>query len=347
MANLGKRIYYPASERWRQWLGPLKRGLLIHRSLRLVRSEFEIACGTDGPKLPCAYLGEGLSLPYYRKLYGFAGGFLPAPVFLWNLRQEVCQARLRFPVVLVEVNQSLGFLLPAGGLVTYPWIRQETDLEGEHYRHRQRGIERGVGQRVRKHGFQCRFSREECDLEEFYRTYHLPHVRARHGALAVGRTLRQLKSAMRSGFLLQVWRGDQWLSGVMVQRIGPERIYPLSVGLHPSCLAGWQDGSLAAAYYFLFRWARENGVRVVDFGGSPPHAMDGVFHHKTLWAAEPKYDPWHHTQLVFYVDAAAALPGVVTQQLVWKEGRFVTIAEALAIPDTAEAKLRDDRIDRP
>jgi hypothetical protein len=233
----------------------------------------------------------------------------------------------------VEVNQWLDFLLPAGGLVTYPWIRQETDLGGEFYRQRQRGIERGVGQRVRKHGFQCRFSREECDLEEFYRDYHLPHIRARHDALAVGRTLKQLKSAMQSGFLLQVWRGDRWLSGVMVQRIGPKRIYPLSVGLHPSCLAGWQDGSLAAAYYFLFRWARENGVRIVDFGGSRPHAMDGVFHHKTLWAAKPKIDPWHHTQLVFYLDAAASLPSVVTQQLVWRDGRFVAIAEALAISD--------------
>jgi hypothetical protein len=40
---------------------------------------------------------------------------------------------------------------------------------------------------------------------------------------------------------------------------------------------------------------------------------------------------------VFYLDASAALPGLVTQQLIWKEGRFVTIAEALAIPDTGEA----------
>ena len=83
---------------------------------------------------------------------------------------------------------------------------------------------------------------------------------------------------------------------------------------------------------FLFRSARENGVRFVDLGGSAPHGMDGVFHHKALWAAEPKRDPWHHTQLVFYLDATAALPSVVTQQLVWKEGRFVTIAEALATP---------------
>ena len=88
MAILGGRIYSPVSERWRQWLGPLKRHLLIHRSLRLVLAEIEVARGTDGPKLPCAYLGEGLSLPYYRKLYGFAGGIRSASVPLWNLRRR-------------------------------------------------------------------------------------------------------------------------------------------------------------------------------------------------------------------------------------------------------------------
>ena len=218
-------------------------------------------------------------------------------------------------MTLVENNQLLELLLPAGGLLTYPWIRQQTDLAGEHYRHRQRGIERGFGQRVRSHNFQCRFSREARDLEAFYYAYHLPHILARHGTLAAGRSLAQMKKALRSGFLLQVWWGDQWVSGLVAERPTLERIYPLAVGLHPTHLPAWQNG-----------------------------AMDGVFHHKTLWAAVPERDPWHHTEIVFYLDPAVRLPGVVSQQLVWKQDRLLTIAESLpaaALDNSFDATAAD------
>jgi len=295
----------------------------------LVRAEFEITTGTDSARLPCVYIGEGLTLEYYRKLYGSADCSPSTSIPIWSLRAEISRARSRFAVTLVETNQLLESLLPAGGLVTYPWIRHQTDLAGEHYRRHQRGIERGFGQRVRSHNFQCRFSREARDLDVFYYAYCLPHILARHGSLAVGRSLAQMKKALRSGFLLQVWWGDQWVSGLVAERPTLERIYPLAVGLHPTHLPAWQNGALAAVYYFLFRWARENGVRFVDLGGSRPHLMDGVFHHKTLWAAVPERDPWHHTEIVFYLDPGVRLPGVVSQQLVWKQDRLLTIAESL------------------
>jgi len=328
-ADTGKPIYAPLSDRWREWLAPLKKPMLLYRSLQLVRCEFEITSGTDSAPLPCLYIGEGLNLEYYRKLYGSAHCSPSTPIPVWSLRAEIARARSRYPVTLVENNQLLDCLLPAGGLVTDPWIRQQTDLAGERYRLRQRGIERGVGRSVRIHNFQCRFSREARDLEAFYSAYYLPHIHARHGTLAAGRSLAQLRKALRSGFLLQVWRGDRWVSGLVAERTTRERICPLVVGLHPAHLAAWQNGALAAGYYFLFRWARENGVRIVDLGGSRPHLMDGVFHHKTLWASVAERDPWHHTEIVFYLDPAVRLPSVVSQQLVWKQDRLLTIAESL------------------
>jgi hypothetical protein len=320
----------PVDQRWRAWLSPPKKALLLYRSLRLFRSELEIEGVSEGPRHPCVYIGEGLSLAYYRKLYRSDTPSECVPVPLWSLRREIALARARCPVTLVEINQLLEFMLPAGGGVTYPWIRQETDLTGEAYRRRKRGIEHNFGNRVRRFKFRSRLSQDPRDVEEFHREYYLPHLSSRHGELALfGRSLAQLQKAVTSGFLLQVWWGERWVSGMVVEGLRAERLHPLAVGLHPSCLQSWQNGALAAAYYFLFRWARENGVRIVDLGGSPPNRMDGLFHHKALWAAEPKRDAWHHTEIVFYVDPAAHLPPIVAEQLVWETDRFVSLAESV------------------
>ena len=334
MANVLKcrRIYEPVSETQRAWLSPIKKLLLLYRSLRLVRAELEITAGTGSPGIPCLYLGEGLSLDYYRELYQSSNCPALASISAAGLLQEIARARHRFPVILVETNRLLARFLPQGALLTYPWVRQRTDLAGDTYRHRRRGIEGGCGRSVRRYGFQCRLSRDPADLEVFHFMYHLPHIVARHGDRAAARTLPQLKSALRSGFLLQVWQGDRWVSGLLAQRVGPECIYPLATGLHPDYFAEWQNGALAAACYFLFRWARDNGLRIVDLGGSRPHLMDGVFRHKALWAASPQPEPWHHTSIAFYLDPAAPLPAVVTRQLIWNGARFLAIGECLPEP---------------
>jgi hypothetical protein len=112
--------------------------------------------------------------------------------------------------------------------------------------------------------------------------------------------------------------------------VGRERVRLLAVGLDPSRFEKLQEGALAATYYFLFRWASENHLRVVDFCGSRPHLMDGVFRHKALWAAEPIPDPWHHTEIEFYLDRTLPFPETVSQQLVRTAEGFVTLAQVLS-----------------
>lgn len=303
----------------------LKKLVLLPASLRLLHTEFQIP-GEDG--VQGAYLGEGLSFPYYRKLYG-ASVTCSMRVPIWRCRRLLLEALGRCAVVLVEVNPLLGFLLPGGGWIAAPWVRQETDLTGERYLRRQRGIERGWGQKVRQHGFQCRISRRKDDLEAFYREHYLPYASQRHGEEASVRGLAELRGALRSGFLLQVWQDGDWVSGLVVSRPCPDRVRLLAAGLKSPSPDRLRLGALSATYYFLFRWAKENGLRAVDFCGSRPHLMDGVYRHKSLWAADPKHDPWHHTEIVLFLARGATLPETVTQQLVSVSGRFVTIGECL------------------
>ena len=317
----------------RRLVGWVKKGSLLHRALRLERSEFVIPDPNAAYPCHAVYLGEPVSRTQLEDLYrAKSPSTRHFPVS--NLRAELSAARAGFPVVIVEINQWLAPLLPPGALTVEPWISQRTDLTGARYRRRRRGIENGFGRLVRKHGYRYRLTQAESDVEEFYRLQYWPHAAARWGVQAAIRSIGQLKRAVRRGFLLQVWLGDRWTSGIVFQRVGGDALYLVALGMDPSCLETWQRGTLEACCYFTFQWALANGIRTVEFGGSLPHLQDGVFHHKTLWAAEPCRDPWHHTTLAFYLNAEHGIPGALAQQLVWRDGQLVTIAEILSRPTT-------------
>jgi hypothetical protein len=87
---------------------------------------------------------------------------------------------------------------------------------------------------------------------------------------------------------------------------------------------------IPAAYYFLFQWAVDSGLRTVDWCGSRPNQMDGVFQHKTLWAAEPKHDPWHHMEVAFFLATAVCLPASIRQQLITRGAGFISTGDYIS-----------------
>ena len=308
------RNRYPLDPRWRALLGPVKRWALLPRSVRLTAVHFRNSGEGDEPGFEGLYVGEGLSLAYYLHLFSGVRQDV-RQVAPWRLRETVGAARSRFPVVVVEINALLGFLCPAGGWRSFPWVRHELDLEGKRYQCRERGIEGNFGRVARRGGYQYRMTHRPEDVRRFYHEYYLPHVRARFGSEAAVRGLGQVLRAVRRGFLLQVFDGEDWVSGMVGYRESPERIQLVSDGLRPDRRGSWQDGALSTAFYFTLQWARSQGVRYIDFGGTRPHLDDGVFHHKMLWGAEPLLEPWHHTETRFYV--SGRLPRAAARQLVW------------------------------
>jgi hypothetical protein len=109
----------------------------------------------------------------------------------------------------------------------------------------------------------------------------------------------------------------------------PQSVQALAFGLEWGDLQEWDHGALSAAYYYLFDWAEQNGIPVVDLLRSRANHSDGVFIHKTRWGAQPERDPWPHTLLCFYLPQSMTIPAPIRTQLVWHEGKFKLIEEWL------------------
>ena len=321
--------FEPLSNRWRARLAPWKQITLLPQSVRLRLCNFEIPAPESAPPLRGVYIGEGLSLDYYLSLYR-ARLVRMDHIYLWQLSAAVKSMIDDTPLVLVEINHLLSGLLPSGALQIAPWMEQETNLQGELYQKRRPGIENGWGQKVRRQAFHFTTSTELTDLECFYREYYLPYVKLRHGDSASVRGFPMLRRALHSGFLLKVWRKEQWVSSLLVFQDGQQRVIALADGLHESQFSSRQDGAIAAGHYFLFEWARNHGIERVNLCGARPHLLNGVLKHKQLWAAESRYDAWHHTRNMFYVQPGAHLPEAISKQVVEAAGAFVSIGEHLA-----------------
>ena len=297
-----------------------KRIILLYRSLRLKQVEMEDPL--SGERF--TYVGEGESLDYVKgTLFANAREMKTTPLSIWLLRQRV-KHLVPFNVpILVEINRMLLPLIPPGGLLSFPWIRQRVSLNHHGQTEKKRKIEAYWERRVKKFDYRFQITRDKKMVQKFYQDLYLPYVTTRFEAACHARTLSELQAATHSGFLLQVFARDIWVSGVMC-RLERDGICAFAFGHLPADQYDLRRGALSAAYYFIFKWAEEHSVQKVDLLRSRANTSDGVYEHKRRWGAEPAIDSWPHTALWLFVPKTGICPGLRTQ-LVCQNGEFTEI----------------------
>jgi hypothetical protein len=297
-----------------------KRVILFYRSFRL--RQVEIEDSLSGKRL--TYIGEGESLDYVRRtLFANDKEAKTIDLPIWFLRQRIKHLISSNAQIFVEINRILNPLIPQGGLLTFPWIRQKVLLNSHDHMERKRKIEASLGRKVRKFDYRCQITSDKKLVQKFYEDLYLPYVTTRFESTCHARTLSELQTAIRSGFLLQVFAQDLWVSGVIC-RSGKDGICALAFGHLPDNQYDLRRGALSAAYYFIFKWAEEHSVQKVDLLRSRPNTSDGVYEHKRRWGAKPVIDSWPHTALWLFIPKTEICPRLKTQ-LIWKKDEFVEI----------------------
>jgi hypothetical protein len=297
-----------------------KRVILLYRSFWL--RQVEIEDSLSGTRL--TYIGEGESLDYVRRtLFTNASETETTALPIWFLRQKIKHLISSNAQILVELNRILKPLIPPGGLLTFPWIRQKVSLNSRDHMERRRKIGATLERKVRKFDYRYQMTSDKKMVQKFYEDFYLPYVTTRFENACHARTLSELQTATRSGFLLQVFAQDHWVSGVIC-RLEKDGLCALAFGHLPDNQYDLRRGALSAAYYFIFKWAEEHLVQKVDLLRSRPNTSDGVYEHKRRWGAKPLIDSWPHTALWLFIPKAEICPLLKTQ-LIWKRDEFIEI----------------------
>jgi hypothetical protein len=136
--------------------------------------------------------------------------------------------------------------------------------------------------------------------------------------------VREFRRTVKSGFLLKVFDGKQWISGAVCGVQG-NSVTTLAFGLIPDYEYHLRRGALTAVYYFIFKWAEKNAVRTVDLLRSRPYTEDGVYEHKRRWGGRPEKDAWPHTAIWIFAPKRSNLSQGVGHHLVWDGKEFVEL----------------------
>jgi len=305
--------------------GILKRFILLPRALGVVQVLLTVSEEKSEVPVHLVYLGEGETLPYLCEILGTALSAEISPSLSpARLRRLIREAIGKKQIVIVELNRLLSFLLPRGGMISYPWIRQRILLAGSIYQLRKRKIEGTFGRKVRQNHYEYELSRDRSEILQFYEKHYIPHLERRFEGNLRARPLAELERAVRTGFLLKILHNGEWVAGA-VCRADRDRLTALAFGMNWNRENEWKQGALSAAYYFLFRWAEQHAIREVDLLRSRPLARDGVYIHKSRWGAVPSADPWPHTQISFFIPPQAVIPAAIRSFLVREGRKFVQI----------------------
>jgi hypothetical protein len=137
---------------------------------------------------------------------------------------------------------------------------------------------------VKKPLFSYRTSKELKDFDFFYYEMHVPHIQKRFQELAFVDPYNAMKAMFLKGFLLFIEEGDRSIAGILCE-IQNNTLYSRRMGV----LHGDEDyvmkGAASAEYYFMLKFALENGLAKVDLLRSRPFLNDGVFATKRKWGA--------------------------------------------------------------
>ena len=297
-----------------------KRMVLLYRSLNL--NQIEVENPTTGLRM--IYIGEGESLNYVRKIFFVdAKETKTTHLPIWSLNQRIKQLTSSNTLIFVEINRVLKHLIPPGGLLTFPWIRQQVWLNSNDHLKRKPKIEATFGRKVRKFNYRFQITRDDELVQKFYEELYLPYITARFENTSHARALSEIRAAIKSGFLLQVFDHDIWISGAIC-RVKKKEICAFAFGHLPDTQYDLHWGALSATYYFIFKWADEHSVEKVDLLRSRPNTGDGVYEHKRRWGARPMIDSWPHTALWIFIPKTEIGPFLKTQ-LIWDRDEFIEI----------------------
>ena len=273
------------------------------------------------------YIGEGESLQYLKHLFFAEVRSENNTLFpLWNMRKVIKQLQLEDMCLYVEINRLFDFLIPVGGFHTFPWIKMVVFLSSKCYLQTKRMIEGTYGRKIRKYKYSYQITKNKKLVNKFYGEFYLPYIKERYMNTMHLRSLKEIMSSVESGFLLQIFDGDHWVSGAIC-KLEKNKVIVRAFGLIQEYPYYLRRGALSAVYYFIFKWAEQNSLQIVDLQRSRAHTNDGVYEHKRRWGAKAVKDMWPHTSLWIFIQKKEEVPLSLKKQLVWNGNKFVQLQE--------------------
>jgi hypothetical protein len=264
-----------------------------------------------GRNMTLLVLGNRRSWPYLAKTVfsRLDGQVKTGRVFIWRVRRYLESRTTKPDLAVVHADELYGRLWRKAVRARLPeWVTFRFDLSLPLERTWELAGNKNLREnlrRIRQGGFAYETTTDPARFESFYHDMYLPFIPGRFGVSTEWVGPRFMKLFFDGGLLLLVYKEGEPVSGsVIVTRHRGAKAMVIGVKSGSEDLV--RSGALAACYYFTVLWAKENGLRSVDFGECRPFFDDGLFYFKKRWGMELGRYP--HRRNVFGIWAGPLTP---------------------------------------
>ena len=210
-------------------------------------------------------------------------------LYIWNLKKKIKNISSKIDAVFIENEMFYANYFERQGFTVIPeFISMTLDTSKpfeEIYNNFSKSAKEDA-RKVIKNGFNYQIFHDFRMLKLFYYKMYLPYMYNRHGKKAVCTNFHTMRLIFdRDGKLLLIKLKDEYVFGGLFS-VKKDKATALYAGILDKKNSLLKKGVSAASYYFFIQWAKENGIKTLDFGTVKPFLNDGLFKYKKKWGTK-------------------------------------------------------------
>ena len=234
------------------------------------------------------YLREGPLDSYFSKIF-----FKNNPktevigkIFIWEIKKKINKYSSSIDAILINSDIFYSHFYEKQGLIIFPeWISMKVDISkpiNDIYKSFSKSIKEDI-RKVKKNGYCYELSDDLDKLKMFYYKMYLPYTYERYGKLAIINNFIAIRHLFETGYkLMLIKKNDKYVLGSLFS-IKKDTLETRIMGILKGKTNLLKKGLGCAAYYFTLLWAKENGIKKLNYGACRPFLNDGVFQYKKKW----------------------------------------------------------------
>ena len=212
-------------------------------------------------------------------------------VWLWKTKKIVKQFTNKVDAVLIKTDRFFSECLNQRGFIIMPaWVEMKLDTSRS-FEQLLKKFKKSAIEDIRiikKQEYTYEVTNDSEKFEYFYHKIRVPYLSERLGKLTLPDTVNygETKDIFQRNKLLLVKDKDKYVSGFFLASY-KNMSHACYMGVfQPSTYLS--KGAGAAPYYFSILWAKDNNIKLLDFGNNRSLLKDGSFQYKRKWGSTVK-----------------------------------------------------------
>ena len=210
-------------------------------------------------------------------------------ISIWNIKKECSKFSSTIDAIFIKSDMFYSRFFKNRGFIIFPELISMTlDLTKPFEKILDNfsvNAKREI-RKAKKYGYPYEISQDLEKLKLFYHKMYLPYAYQKHGKLAICVNFNTIRHLFETGYKLMLIKQNEEIVSGWLFSLKKKTYTARYMGITKGKTGLLRQGLGAAAFYFSILWAKENGVKIINFGACRPFLNDGVFRYKRKWGTK-------------------------------------------------------------